>query len=359
MSRDIAKIAMFTDIHFGAKANSPIHNQDCLDFIDWFCDRLQSIPDVDAIGFLGDWFENRNALNIATMNYSYQGAKKLNDLGLPVYFIVGNHDLYHRHTREVHSVINFNEFNNFTVVEEPIIEKNKHGDFLMSPFIFHEEYEDLMNYLKVPVWFGHFEFKGFVVTGSDVKMLSGPDPTSFKGPKKIMSGHFHKRQTLKGSNIVYIGNTFPTTFGDANDYDRGMAVYDFKTNDIEYTNWEDGPKYIKTKLSTLLNDPGLPDKAYVKCLVDEKISFEESTSLKPVFIEKYELRDFILEETLELVEALEDTDIDMEELDLDDLMAIDEMVPKLLEQIESEKIDNKKLIAIYEKLCRSQSNSLK
>ena len=32
------KAAVFTDIHFGLKNNSSIHNQDCEDYIDWFID---------------------------------------------------------------------------------------------------------------------------------------------------------------------------------------------------------------------------------------------------------------------------------------------------------------------------------
>ena len=30
------KVACFTDIHFGLKSNSAVHNQDCEDFVDWY-----------------------------------------------------------------------------------------------------------------------------------------------------------------------------------------------------------------------------------------------------------------------------------------------------------------------------------
>ena len=347
----IAKMAIFTDIHFGAKGNSELHNQDCLDFIDWFCDNVKARGDIDSIGFLGDWFENRNALNIATMNFSYQGAKKINDLGLPVYYIVGNHDLYHRHTREIHSVIHFHEFENFIIIDEPTVIDNEHGEILFCPYMFHNEYPNLLKYLKKPVWMGHFEFKGFVVTGSDIKMQHGPSPSDFKGPKVILSGHFHKRQHPKNTNIVYVGNTFPTTFGDANDFDRGMCVYDFPNNSLDFKNWADAPKYIKTKLSAVLDGTvDLLPNSYVKCLADEEITFEESGVLKQSLIKKYKLRDFSLEESLELAQTLSDTETD--DIEIDELMSIDEIVPQMLEQIESEKIDNKKLVRIYKSLCR-------
>ena len=36
MNNLFKKAAVFTDIHFGLKSNSLQHNQDCLDFVDWF-----------------------------------------------------------------------------------------------------------------------------------------------------------------------------------------------------------------------------------------------------------------------------------------------------------------------------------
>jgi len=93
------KAAAFTDIHHGKRANSERHNQDCTDFVDWFCEQVKQDPEIDHIFFLGAWFENRNAINISTLNYSYRNAKKINQLDLPVYYIVGNHDLYHKYSR--------------------------------------------------------------------------------------------------------------------------------------------------------------------------------------------------------------------------------------------------------------------
>ena len=350
----IAKLAMLTDIHFGAKSNSDRHNEDCLEYLDWFCDQVKRHPSIDAIAFLGDWYENRNALNIQTMNYSYQGAKKLNDLDLPIYSLIGNHDLYRRHTRDIHSVIKFTEFTNFTLIEEPMILENKHGDVLLCPYMFHEEYEGLLEHTKIPVWLGHFEFRDFVLTGGNVKMTHGPNPKDFKGPKSIFSGHYHKRQQM--DNIIYIGNTFPTNFGDANDFERGMAIYDFKTNKTKFIDWDDAPRYMKTKLTTILNGKfKFYPKAYVQCLVDVPISYEESTSLKHTFIEKHDLRDFILEESPEIVQALTETDVDDIEIDFDvaDLASIDATIVKMLEHIETEHIENDMLIVIYNMLTKS------
>ena len=184
-------------------------------------------------------------------------------------------------------------------------------------------------------------------------MHHGPDPSDFKGPKVILSGHFHKRQFYKNSNIVYVGNTFPTSFGDANDFDRGMCTYDFPQNKLIFKNWKECPKYIKTKLSEVLDKTvDLLPNSYIKCLVDEEITFEESGILTQSLIKKYNLRNFTLEESLELTETLSDTETDIE---IDELMSIDELIPQMLDRIESDKINNKKLIRIYNNLCQSNS----
>lgn len=342
----LKKGAYFTDIHFGKKQNSRVHNQDCLDFIDWFCEQVKRDPEIDYIAFLGDWNENRSALNISTVNYSHKGISKLCSLGLPVYFVIGNHDLYHRHTREVHSVITHDAFKNLHIIDQPTVVDDIEGSVMFCPFMFPQEYPDLVKYLDVPFWAGHFEFKGFLVTGYNLRMPHGPDPDDFKGPNHIVSGHFHTRQAA--GNVVYMGNAFPMDFNDAGDFDRGMMVYDHKKDEMVFENWPDCPKYIKTLLSSLMTDSEtLYPQSRVKVCVDIPITFEESGELRELFKTKYELREFTLEEMSDLKEVLADTEteeIDWENVDLADP---DDLVIKMLEDIESDEIDNDKMIAIY------------
>jgi len=344
MPTKLKKGAFFTDIHFGKKGNSEQHNQDCLDFIDWFCTNTKKSK-CDYVAFLGDWNENRSALNINTLNYAHRGAQQLNDLGLPVYFVIGNHDLYYRNSRDVHSVVHHGEFENFKLIDEPTVVDDITGSVLFCPFLFHEEYPQLAKYLKIPFWAGHFEFKGFVVTGHNVKMPTGPDAKDFKGPKNIVSGHFHKRQTQ--ANVTYMGNTFPMDFGDADDNKRGMMIFNHTTNKMLFKDWADCPKYKKTKLSDILEkgDTILTPKTQVKCVIDIPIEESENTELRKVLIEKNSLRGLVLEETAEIDEALSETDVDVS-----DLKTIDESVLEMLEQIETEHIENDILTEEYKKL---------
>lgn len=346
-TKRLRKGAFCTDIHFGKKANSQLHNEDCLRYLDWFCEQVKE-NNCDYVAFLGDWNENRSALNIATLNYSYVGAKKLNDLGLPVYFCIGNHDLYHRHTRELYSVIPFKEFTNFIIVDHPLVVNNIGNGALFSPYLFHEEYPSLAKHLNLPFWAGHFEFKGFIVTGYGIVMPTGPEPVDFSGPKHIMSGHFHKRQ--EQGNIVYIGNTFPMDFGDAGDCNRGMAIYHHDKEKIDYLNWKDCPKYLKVKFTDLLDETiTIHPHSRIRCVVDVPISFEESTYLRQQFIEDYNLREFMMEESIEMKAVLTETQasIDPDDVNLD---SVNDLVIQMLNDIKSDHIDNTILIEQYQRL---------
>lgn len=334
----------------GKKNNSAIHNQDCVDFLHWFASEVKKDKSIEAIGFLGDWYESRSAINISTLNYSYEGAKIINDLciemgsNVPCFFVVGNHDLHRRTTRDVHSVNIFNEFERFTVIDKPTVVR----DFLFSPFLFDEEYKELAKYNNLKAWFGHFEFKNFAITGYNTIMEHGPDHTLFNGPDFIFSGHFHKRQAK--DNVVFIGNTFPMDFGDAGDIQRGMCIYDSDTKNVEFINWEHCPKYVKTTLSDVVTgDWKSGSKTYVKCVVDIDITYTEAQDVKEAMIEQYNLRTFNLEENRtykkELLEGESSDDT------LDNFVSMDDLVIKKLETIEkSGIIDASILISIYKSI---------
>lgn len=352
--KKLTKTATFTDIHWGAKNNSEQHNSDCMAFIDWFCDTVRNDKLIDSIVFLGDWFENRAALNISTMNWSYHGAKKLNDLGLPIFFVIGNHDLYHRHTRDVISTINYHEFNNFQIIDHPTIVTSFHKDILMCPYLFSQEYVTLTQYLHLSTWWGHFEFKGFVVTGQTQVMHHGQAAEEFVGPKYIFSGHFHKRQS--NGNVVYIGNALPSTFGDANDYHRGMMVYDHVGEKVTFIDWDDCPKYTKVLLSNLVNNFSavkLYSQSRVRCVVDEHITYEDLTKLKHMCIEKYNLREFSMEETQDIQKSIEETDTEeIEELTDEEFTnaTLDDLILIMLQKVSTDTIDTKILCEQYNRL---------
>jgi DNA repair exonuclease SbcCD nuclease subunit len=339
----LKRCAQFTDIHFGRKNNSELHNKDCSRFVDWFIDRAQE-SNVDHVCFMGDWFEERSSIDSLTAKYALNCAKKLNSLDIPIYFIVGNHDLYYRDNRDVFASYTYSTLENFVIIDQPTVRTDTLVPTLYCPFIFEDEYPGLAAYLDTPIWMGHFEFKGFVLTGETFTKQSGPDPDSFSAPEKIFSGHFHKRQT--GKNITYIGNAFPMDFGDANDNARGMAIYDYESKQTEFFDWEDCPKYMSLTLSQVNADPTiLQSGARVKIIADEDITHSENSELKQKLTEDYNLREFNIEE--QMVVPITDTEISEEDLRT---KTTSELVRDMIGNIDSVDIDNDMLLAIWDGL---------
>lgn len=340
----LKKAAAITDIHFGLKGNSDQHNQDCLNCLEWFCSNVKSDPEIDHIIFSGDWHDVRSSISLNTLNASYKGAKMLSAIGIPVYFIIGNHDLFNRSNREIHGVPHFEDLENFVIINEPQYRDEIFGKCAMMPFVFHDEYKTIGNDYPADVWWGHYEFKDFVITGETIRMTHGPDHTNYKDVKRIFSGHFHKRQIT--NNIAYIGNAFPMSFADAGDAERGMAIYDYESDKLSFKNWAAAPQYIKIKLSDLIEERViLPEGARVKCLIDEEVSdFNELTDHKKAALQEFGLRELIMEEKNEVETCEEDG------IELSDDASLNEIVMELLGGIEVDSIDAEKLIQIYQGL---------
>lgn len=313
----INKVVLFGDIHWGARNNSDQHNMDNLDYIDWLIEKIK-MEQPSHIAFLGDWFENRNAINVKTLDYASEGIKRLNQLNIPIIFIIGNHDLYHRGNREVYSTHVYHEFKNVHLISEPTKLDN---DWLVVPFLFKDEYSLIAGEInKYKYVLGHFEFRGFVVTGNTKTLDHGPDANLFSKSKYIFSGHFHKRQWNK--NIIYIGNVFPTNFGDADDKERGCCVFNEVLDDVKFYDWDKAPLFYKTSLSRVLNgDADFAEKSRVRCLLDLDVSYSEVQTLKEEMIDGFKLREFSVEEDCKmkqssLEDGLEtDDEVDMTSLD--------------------------------------------
>ena len=96
------KAAVFTDIHFGLKGNSRVHNEDCEEFIDWYIETAKAAGCETGI-FCGDWHHNRNSLNLTTMDATIRCMEKLGAAFEKFYFFDGNHDLYYKDKRDVNS----------------------------------------------------------------------------------------------------------------------------------------------------------------------------------------------------------------------------------------------------------------
>ena len=330
------KAAVFTDIHFGLKGNSRVHNEDCEEFIDWYISTAKEHGCETGI-FCGDWHHNRNSLNLTTMDATIRCMEKLGQSFDQFFFFDGNHDLYYKDKRDINSTA-FSRYipgitfiDNITTID----------DVTLVPWLVGDEWKK-MSKIKSKYVFGHFELPSFYMNA----MVQMPDHGDLKAehfvePDYVFSGHFHKRQ--KSGKIHYIGNAFPHNYADAGDDDRGMMILDRENNaEPLYLNWDNCPKYRNVTLSNLLDntDTICKSKMYLRVTLDLPISYEEAQFIKETFIGNYGCREITLIPKKQIEEITTDLDIAQFE-------SVDQIVAGEIAELDTDSFDKKMLLDIY------------
>ena len=338
MTNLFKKAAIFTDIHFGLKSNSMLHNEDCLSFVKWVTAKAKA-EGCETCLFLGDWHNTRASLNIVTLNYSIRALEHLNANFEHVYFIPGNHDLYYRDKRDIQSVEWARHLPNVEICNDWF----HSGDVVIAPWLCGDDHKRIPT-LEGKYMFGHFELPGYLMNA----MIEMPDQgevrrEDFNNFEHVFTGHFHKRQTKK--NITYIGNAFPHNFADAGDTDRGFMILDWGM-EPEYHAWPDQPLYNVWDLSHVIDhgDSILKPNMHVRVRLDIEISYEEASFIKETFVKTHNLREMALIPNKR--QSLED-DMAPGEVKFE---SVDQIVTDQIIKIESEFYDPKLLLQIYQAL---------
>ena len=338
MSNLFKKAAVFTDIHFGLKSNSTMHNDDCLNFVKWATAKARE-QGCETCLFLGDWHNTRANINIVTLNYSLRALEHMNDNFDHVYFIPGNHDLYYRDKRDIQSVEWARHLPNVEICNNWFSD----GDVVIAPWLCGDDHKRIPK-LKGKYMFGHFELPGYLMNA----MVEMPDHgevrrEDFNNFEHVFTGHFHKRQTKK--NITYIGNCFPHNYADAGDGERGLTIIDWG-KEPEFHAWPDQPMYNVWDLSTVIDrgDVLLKPRMNVRVQLDIEISYEEANYIKETFVEKYQLREMSLipNKRAALEEDMAPGDVKFE--------SVDQIVIDQITKIDSQMYDPKLLLQIYQTL---------
>jgi DNA repair exonuclease SbcCD nuclease subunit len=330
------RAACFTDIHFGNKNNSKQHNRDCADFVDWF---IEQSEDCETCIFLGDWHHHRSSVNVSTLNHSVENVGKLSRAFKQVYMIMGNHDLYYREKRDLNSLPYAGLFDNVTLVEDMLVQ----DDIALVPWLVGDEWKNLQK-TKCRYMFGHFELPFFKMNA----MVEMPDHGSLnaehlQGPEYVFSGHFHKRQ-VKG-NVHYLGSPFGHNYADTWDDDRGMMKLEW--NGVpEYIDYP-GPRYRTVPLSRLIDEPEkiLNEHTYCRATLDINISYEEASFIKETFSQQYNVREIAL-----IPSKKEEHAQDWKVVDDIEVENVDQIVYNSLNAVDSEMINKKILVDIYNSL---------
>ena len=345
------KAILIGDTHHGENNNSDKTNEDLLEFYR-FVVKESKKRKIKKLCHLGDFFHQRDKLDIKTIKYGIQGAEILNERFSGIYhdrpeLILGNHDLYYKNSREIHSSEILND--HFDVIEHPFIEEN----VMFSPWVTDEQdwddLIDLYNDHNPDFVLGHFEFSRFRLNQNYV-MEHGYSHKKFKRAKKVFTGHYHTRQEM--DNVVYIGSPIPFNFNDANDPERGFCILDLETGEHEFVNFKKS-QFLSIDHESFLNeDFDVPEDVSVRVEIAGDCDDKTMDAIKEK-LESTSFRNSKIQYTpsryKEIVESVNDGEVS-------DIENIDGSVIKYLqESSETEGIDNELLVELYNKAIENDN----
>lgn len=229
------KVAIITDQHFGARNDSIAF----LDFFEKFYDNI-FFPKLDeekitTVLILGDTFDRRKYVNF----YALDRAKKmffdkLEERGIRVHMLAGNHDTYYKNTNEVNSPsLLLTEYNNIDVIDGPETIVIDGTPICMMPWICPDNYQESLDHIKTTkadICMGHFEIAGFAMYRG-MESHEGLAKETFDKFDMVFSGHYHHRSDDK--HIYYLGNPYELTWQDYNDT-RGFHLFCLQSRKLEF-----------------------------------------------------------------------------------------------------------------------------
>lgn len=226
------KILNCGDLHIGVKKDDPwmqnIQRLSILSMIEYSKEN-----DITVWIQYGDVFDNRQALTHNTISFAKQMFGLIEEAGITVHIIVGNHDIPKKDTLLNHAVgLELGHFSNLKIYDEPTAVDFDGVYIDLIPWLCKSNVKSILDYVKSShseYCIGHWELSGFYY----YKGLPshGLEPDFLKKYKQVWSGHFHC--ISEAANVKYIGTPYTITAGDEND-SRGIWVFDTSTRKMEF-----------------------------------------------------------------------------------------------------------------------------
>jgi DNA repair exonuclease SbcCD nuclease subunit len=268
-------IALITDQHLDGRKGSIAFWEYFQKFYDDVFFPTLEKHNIKTIIDLGDTFDNRKGIDFNVWNRVRKHYfQRLEDMGIYVHMILGNHCVYYKNTNEVNSPeLLLKDFSNIEIYSRPETVMIEDTKILMLPWINSQNYDETMTWINdtsAEIAMGHLELDGFEVTPG-MKHQGGMSPDIFSKFKQVFSGHYHHKSSR--GNITYLGNPYQMFWNDYKD-ERGFHLYEPKTNKIKRVK---NPYEIFSKV--YYNDVTNPDisidpteftNTFVKIFVEEK-----------------------------------------------------------------------------------------
>lgn len=177
--------------------------------------RVHTEHNTEAITILGDLSHFNDKISIYAEKSIRHLFYRLNSLGVPIIYIIGNHDLPNNseYLSDRHFFNLYKGLANVTIVDT---KPYTLGDYIFCPYVYPGRFKETLS--LVPGWekyktiFAHQEFKGVSFNGGNTSTIGDSWEESLP---LVESGHIHERHWLQ-DNIHYAGSSTQTNFGESN-----------------------------------------------------------------------------------------------------------------------------------------------
>lgn len=328
----MAKIALVTDLHIGARSDSDHVYKNMKTFYDKVFFPNLIGRNIKTIINLGDTYDRRKFTNSLILDQSRKDIfSKFNEYDC--YFIVGNHDSYYSSTIDVTAVRNhLIDYTNIKIVDKPSTMKIEGLNICMIPWITKANEDATVKEIantKAGICMGHLELTGFEYFKNSI-CKHGYSPKIFSERFiKTFSGHFHKRSIT--DTISYLGSPYQTTWQEVEE-DKGFHIFDTETFELEFI---ENPY----RLFHMVSYPDIPENiegSYIKVIVkdldqrtnDFDIYWNQLTEMKPADLSKKITERVTYNDTVEVTDV-ENPELEMSNLNLDNLTISKNYIDKL------------------------------
>ena len=231
------KVYMITDTHFGIYLNNldkwlKMMESTIYNFL--IPELKKNVKEGDILIHLGDLFDNRTSIPINVLNKVEKILKDISEV-IPMYIMVGNHDLFNKGGNEVNSVRIYSYLNDrISVFEKTTKITINNKDLILMPWV--EKRLDMIKEIQSnsgDYLFCHSDLNGCRMHLNSVAHRNPDkiDVGEFSRFKRVFSGHVHIRQT--NSNFEFIGSLYQMDRNDLGDQ-KGITVLDLNTDEIDF-----------------------------------------------------------------------------------------------------------------------------
>lgn len=209
--------------------------------------RVMKKKGVRDLLFGGDWFHSRRKVSVAVLHVSKDILEQAKSMGIRVHAFPGNHDFSLDGASCSITGQPFHE-----VWEDPGV-YNIAGHLVgVIPWTEEPDVVQGVCALDADFFAGHLGVSGSLTGPSDFELQGGMEIDDFGGGLKnrpVFLGHYHKPQTLRGTNIHYVGSPLQLSWGERGE-DKRFIIYHGKGS-FESIPLDVSPRFMRVTEKTL------------------------------------------------------------------------------------------------------------